>query len=465
MRYIFKNLVLFIILFSTTTQIWAQDLTTEKLNNYRDISEKIVRSALIENKGYRLLEELCKIGHRLSGTENSLKAINWAKLTMDKMNFDNVWLQKCMVPHWERGNIEKAIITNSKKYNGKSLSIAALGGSIGTTKSGVTGEIIEVQNFEELKKIGEKAKGKIIFFNRSFDMGTSNTFAAYAGGVNQRGQGAIEAAKVGGIAVIVRSMTSKYDNVPHTGIMYYIDSLTKIPAVSIGLKDADLLSEAIKNEPDLKIRLDLSCENLPEAETYNVICDLKGSEYPNEIIVLGGHFDCWDKGVGAHDDGAGCIQALETLELFKRLGIKPKRTIRCVFFANEESGSRGGLKYGVYTDTSKEIHLAAIEADRGALTPRGFYTNANIQMVAKMQDWLPALQNSGIEWIRPGGTGSDISPIKKCKALFGYAPDIQRYFDFHHSENDVFAEIHPREFELGSAAMAILAYLLSEEGL
>ncbi|MEJ5306459.1 MAG: M20/M25/M40 family metallo-hydrolase [Ignavibacteria bacterium] len=434
-------------------------------NDLYELSKKIVRSALIERKGYQWLEELCKIGPRLPGSENSYKAIQWAKQKMEEAGFDSVWLQPVMAPHWVRGNFEEAKIFKSKRFKSRKLSITALGGSVGTDKNGITGEIIIVNNFEELKSKSELVKGRIVFYNRPLDYGEVEPFAGYGGAVNQRSLGAIEAAKYGAIGVIVRSITTKHDNVPHTGVMNYVDSLPKIPAVAIGYQDADFLADAVLNEPDLQVNIKLSCKKLPDVMSYNVIGEIRGNEFPNEIIVVGGHFDSWDKGCGAHDDGAGCVQSMEVLDIFKRLNIKPKRTIRCVLFIDEEQSQTGAKEYAKFSQESNQKHLAAIEADRGAFTPRGFYADTDSSTLNYLQSFLPYLSLAKIDWIRKGGSGVDVSKIKNTKALFGYVPDSQRYMDVHHSDNDTFDTVHPREFELGSAAMAIMCLLLSEKGL
>lgn len=432
------------------------------IEEHSRIAQLIVETTLKEHKGYEYLRELCEIGPRLSGSENSMKAINWAYEKMKTLGFDKVWLQPVIVPHWERGKVESCTIPTL----GKKLSALALGGSIATTSEGITAEIIEVQTFEELANRKLEVKGKIVFFSRPLDQGNINTFSGYGGAVNQRTEGAIEAAKYGALAVIVRSITTKYDNNPHTGVMIYNDSIPKIPAAALGYLDADFLSEQLKKNPKLKINLKLNCKTLPDAQSYNVIGEITGSEFPDEIVMVGGHFDSWDVGHGAHDDGAGCIQSLEVLDLMKRLEIKPKRTIRCVFFINEENGSHGATEYANYADTSEQTHLAVIESDRGAFTPIGFYAETDsTEIISTLQSWLPILEKANIEWVRKGGSGVDIQKIKNAGVLIGYVPDDQRYMDMHHSANDVFESVHPREFELGSAAITILAYLLSEEGL
>jgi len=433
-----------------------------KVDHNAIIAQQIVETALREQKGYDYLRELCEIGPRLSGSENSMIAINWAFEKMKSLGFDKVWLQPVMVPHWERGDVESCSILDLNRK----LSVLALGGSIATPSEGITAEVIEVKTFEELEKRKDEAKGKIVFFSRPLDQGQINTFAGYGGTVNQRVNGASEAAKYGAVGVVIRSITTKYDNIPHTGVMIYVDSIPKIPAAAIGYLESDYLSAALIKNPHLKLSLKLNCKTLPDTQSYNVIGEIKGTKFPDEIILVGGHFDSWDVGHGAHDNGAGCIQTMEVLDLMKRLNIKTKRTLRCVFFINEENGNRGATEYAIYADTAKQTHLAVIESDRGAFTPIGFYAETDSgEIIKRLQSWLPVLGKANIEWVRKGGSGVDVQKIKNAKLRLGYVPDDQRYMDYHHSANDVFEAVHPREFELGSAAIAILAYLLSEEGL
>ncbi len=439
---------------------------TQIIQKYNAISKMMVRNALTERTGYKWLKDLLKIGPRLSGSPGNFKAVEWVKNKMKEIGLDSVWLQKCKVPHWVRGNIEEAELLNARGKKIRNLHIADLGGSIGTPPNGLVANVVEVKSFDELKMLGTKAKNKIIFFNEKFDYGEINTFKAYSKAVKKRVYGAIEAAKVGAKAILIRTVGSAYDNKPHTGNMHYAKDIKKIPAAALGAIDSDYLSDVLIHHPDYKIKLKMNCENLPDTISYNVIGEIKGSEFPNQVIVVGGHLDCWDKGVGAHDDGAPALQTLEALDLIKRLDLKPKRTIRCVLFANEENGLNGGKTYGKYADTVKsETHIASIESDRGAFTPRGFSVKSDKNTLEKIKSWLPVLNNALIDWVKPGGSGADVGQIKKVKASIGYVPDAQRYMDLHHSDNDTFDKVHPREMELGTAAIAILSYIISQEGL
>lgn len=441
-----------------------QSINEERISieQYSKTAQQIVETALKERRGYEYLRELCEIGPRLSGSENSMNAINWAYEKMKSLGFDKVWLQPVMVPHWERGESESCKILDLNK----DLAVLALGGSIATPVDGITAEVIEVKSFKELAQRKDEAKGKIVFFSRALDESKINTFAGYGGAVDQRVNGAIEAAKYGAVGVVIRSITTRRDNVPHTGVMDYIDTIPKIPAAALGYVDADFLSEELKRNPELKLNLKLNCRTLPDAQSFNVIGEIKGTEFPDEIVLVGGHFDSWDVGCGAHDDGAGCIQTMEALDLIKRLNLKPKRTLRCVFFINEENGTRGATEYAAFADTSSQIHLAVLEADRGAFTPIGFYAETDsTEIIKRLQSWMPTLEKANIEWVRKGGSGVDVQKIKNAKLHLGYVTDDQRYMDYHHSANDTFDAVHPREFELGAAAIAIMAYLLSEEGI
>jgi len=361
------NLISFLLLCQFLTAIGQNSA-----EQYDVISNNIIKSALLEQKGYHLLNKLCDFGPRLSGYPGSYAAIDWCAAQLDSFGCDRVWLHSVMVPNWQRGETEQAFITHGYNNQQVELVISALGGSIGTAQEGISAKVLEVHSFKELQEKADLARGKIIFFNRPFDPTVFFTFTGYGDAVVQRTQGAIQAAKVGGVASLVRSVTSLNDNVPHTGLVLYEDGTTQIPAAAVGVLDANKLSMSLKNDPELEIIINLSCQNLPEKESFNVIGEIRGSKYPNEVIVVGGHLDAWDKGDGAHDNGAGCVQSIEVLYLLKKLGLKPSRTIRCVLFIDEEQHQTGAKAYGYYASYAPEKHLAAIESDRGAFTPRGF---------------------------------------------------------------------------------------------
>ncbi len=435
--------------------------------SYPIIARAILDHALADGNAYSLLKELCyTIGPRLCGSPQAAAAVEWSRQVMNKFGFDNVYLQPVMVPHWERGGIEEAAIINSSLMGTVPLSVCALGGSVATSEMGIVAEVIEVKHLKEVATLGKKAQGKIIFYNRPMDPKTINTFAGYGNAVDQRTLGAIEAAKVGAVAVLVRSITTRKDDVPHTGVMHYDESVPKIPSAAISTVAADLLSQLLAEEKTVRVRLRLDCRTYPMVPSANVIGEITGIEKPNEVILLAGHLDSWDVGHGAHDDGAGCVQAIEALRLIKCLGLKPKRTIRAVLFMCEEFGVYGGPAYADSIRTSGLHHLAAIEADRGGFTPRGFGINANDQIVERLKRWEYLFEPIDAAHIFRGGGGADISPLEQLGTVtIGLMVDNHRYFDYHHSANDVFETVNERELELGAAAMAIFAYVLAMEGI
>ncbi|HLP31888.1 MAG TPA: M20/M25/M40 family metallo-hydrolase [Bacteroidia bacterium] len=435
-------------------------------NNDSLIVKQLFNEALNKGKAHENLRYLCKnIGHRLSGSANAQAAVEYTKRLMTEYGFDKVYLQPVSVPKWIRGEKElaKAILSNGKSV---SLRILALGNSKGTGPEGVKAQVVEVKTLKQLDSLGEKEiKGKIVFFNRPMNPSFITTFEAYGDAVDQRSIGASMAAKYGAVAVIVRSMTLAHDTFPHTGALRYIDSLPQIPAVAISTNDADVLSIFVRKDKGVEVYYKTLCEMQGEVMSYNVVGEIKGSKYPDEVIAVGGHLDSWDVGEGAHDDGAGCIQSIEALRLFRSLGIKPARTIRCVMFMNEENGLRGGKAYD--EQTKGEKHIAAIESDRGGFTPRGFSIDTdNAAHVQKIKSWRQTLSAFGLDKIEAGGGGADISFLKQrgC-TLIGFVPDSQRYFDFHHASTDVFEAVNKRELEMGAASMAALIWLLSENGL
>ena len=403
------------------------------------------------------------IGSRLSGSPQAEKAVKWGEQLMKEVGLDSVWLQPVMVPHWIRGEKEKAYYTvNGKK---KQVAITALGMSIGTSKKGIKGQIVEVKSLEEAESLGEQLRGKIVFFNGPFDETFLNTFEAYGSCAKQRFSGAAVAGKYGAKGAIVRSLTNNIDDYPHTGTLSYKDVPENqiIPAAAISTLAAEQLSADLKSNPNLEFYFKQSCETLADAPSYNVIGEIKGTEFPDKYIVVGGHLDSWDLGEGAHDDGAGIVQSLEVAYLFKKLNLKPKHTLRIVFFMNEENGSRGGKAYAEQAKESGEFHTVALESDSGGHTPRGFSIDANDEKTTLINRLKYLLEPYGLYDLTKGHGGVDIGFLKdENTILVGYKPDSQRYFDYHHSAKDTFDKVNKRELQLGSASMASMIYLLDK---
>lgn len=408
---------------------------------------------------HRMLTDLTtNIGARVSGSPNAAKAVVWVETHMKSIGLTHIHQIPCMVPHWARGTVERATMNGRTK-----LTICALGGSVPTPKGGIEAEVVEVRSLKEAEELGAKAKGKIVFFNRPFDPSLENTFAAYGGAVDQRGRGATAAAKSGAVGVLVRSMTLATDDAPHTGAMNYGDGV-KIPAAALGIQSAEKLHAALAAGLHPRVRFEQNCQTFPDAPSASVAGEIRGSEHPEEVIVVGGHLDSWDLGRGAHDDGAGITQSLEALRLLKAAGWKPKRTIRMVAFMNEENGGRGAKAYAEKAAKSSEKHYAAIESDSGGFMPRSFgVSESKLESVRK---WESILRPFGIERFTAGGGDADISPLEPLGTiLFALKPENQRYFDYHHSRNDTIDKVNPRELEFGAIAMAQLAWLISEEGI
>ncbi|MBQ4820358.1 M20/M25/M40 family metallo-hydrolase [Aquimarina sp. MMG016] len=430
--------------------------------------KKIYNTALLNGKSYQWLDYLSnQIGARLSGSINAQKAVEWGETELKELGLDKVWLQSVMVPKWTRGVTEFAYIETSPGTT-TNVPICALGGSVPTPIGGIKNPIVEVQGIEDLRKLGtSEIEGKIVFFNRPMQADLINTFEAYGGCVDQRYSGAAEAAKFGAVGVIVRSMNLRLDDFPHTGTMSYGDltDLEKIPAAAISTNGADLLSSMLKLNPKIKFHMNMNCRTWKDVESFNVIGEITGSEFPNEYMIVGGHLDSWDLGDGSHDDGAGVVQSMEVLRLFKEVGYKPKRSIRVVLFMNEENGLRGGKKYAKVAKSKKENHVFALESDAGGFTPRGFSFDCNDTNFKQVLSWKSLFEPYLIHYFVKGGSGADIGPLKNEKiVLAGLRPDSQRYFDYHHAKNDTFDAINKRELELGAATMTSLVYLFDTYG-
>ena len=426
----------------------------------------IYAEAMTHAECYENLRYLCKnIGHRLAGSESAQRAIDWGKNVLEKSTPGHVSLMPVEVPHWTRGAYEFG--GYSTEGLAKEVALTALGGSVGTEGKKITAEVIEVKSFDELKALGEdKVKGKIVFFNKPLDATLINTGAAYGGGYPIRGQGPSEAAKLGAVACLIRSLTTAEDNYPHTGATNYEKDVARIPAAALSAVASRQLSQDLKNNPSLQFSLQLSCEAFDRTMQANVIAEIPGTEFPEEYITVGGHLDSWDIGEGAHDDGTGIVQSIEMIRTLQAIGYKPKRTIRAVLFINEEFGNDGGETYAKRCKESGLLHVAAIESDGGGFTPLGFNCDLSDKQFELASSWLPLLEPYNLFRFRRGGSGVDIRPLKDDRiALFGLNVDGQRYFDYHHTNNDRFENVNKRELELGAAAMTALVYLLDQSGI
>jgi hypothetical protein len=424
---------------------------------------KIADEVMLKGKAYENLYYLTKkIGSRLTASPAMYKAEQWGMQVLQESGADKVWLQACMVPHWVRGGKDEAIAVKQKKK----LDVIALGNSIGTGAKGINAETIEVSSFDELEKKKDLVKGKIVFYNVKFNSRYIRTFNAYRDAVQYRGAGASRAARYGAVAVIVRSMSHSTDNHPHTGALRYDTTLPKIPAVAIGLKDADWLSNELQHSK-VNISLKTYGHFLPDTTAHNVIGELTGTTFPDQYITIGGHLDSWDPAEGAHDDGAGIVQTIEVLRVLKALGYKPRYSIRVVLFANEENGLRGGKKYAEEAKAKNEKHLFALEADAGGFTPRGFGFTMNKDQFNKVLQWRPLFFPYYGDEFTEGGGGADIGPLNQALGtpVAELIPDSQRYFDYHHARNDVFENVNKRELELGALNIAALIYLIDKYGL
>jgi len=454
--------IIFFLFLSVALHAQPNPSDKEQLKTFFDTS-------LLNGQAYEWLDYLTnRIGSRLSGSLGAERAVAWTKAALDALGLDRVYLQPVKVPKWVRGAKEFALIETAPGVT-FNVPITALGGSVATPSVGLKAFVVEVQGIEELKALDrEQIEGKIVFFNRPMQADLISTFQAYSGCVDQRYSGAKEASAYGAVGVIVRSMNLRLDDLPHTGAMSYGDQdvSKRIPAAAISTNAAEKLSKLLKLEPNLKFLFRQQCKTYPDVWSHNVIGEITGSEFPNEIIVVGGHLDSWDLGDGAHDDGAGVVQSMEVLRLFKATGYKPKRTIRVVLFMNEENGLRGGNAYADNALLTGERHIFALESDAGGFTPRGFSFNCSDEEFAQIESWKPLFKPYLIHYFEQGGSGADIRPLKnKYNVLAGLRPDSQRYFDHHHAENDTFDAVNKRELELGAATMTSLIYLYDTYGL
>lgn len=429
--------------------------------------ELLAREALTRPGAPALLASLCAAApRRLSGSSGAEAAVLWAESTMHALGLENVRREPCLVPHWERGSVARlSLLPGESDPSGEvtELSILALGGSPPTAPGGLEAEVLMVNSLDELRGLGERTRGKAIFFARPMDPAAPNPFAAYGGAVDQRSVGPLVASEVGAAFAIVRSMTLAVDDHPHTGSMRYVEGVS-VPAVAVSTLGAERLARRLASGAVVRARLELDCRWLPDVPSANVVGELVGRERPEEIVVLGGHLDAWDVGEGAHDDGAGCVHALEAVRLIRTLGWRPRRTLRVVLWMNEENGLRGALAYRDAHRAEMDRHVLALESDRGGFAPRGFDCCVSDEALRALSSMAEGLEPYGIGFVRASANaGADLGPLQELGVpTVGFVPDAARYFDLHHSMADTLSTVHPRELELGALCVAALCFAVAD---
>jgi carboxypeptidase Q len=435
-------------------------------DEYRMVMERLRQAGLESEGAYEFLRRITEIGPRLTGSSGAAAAVELTRRMMTDLGLTNVHLEPVVVGRWERGAEERASVAAVGAAGPVPLSVCALGGSVRTPPSGLTAPVIEVESFAELARLGPAARGKIVFFNRPMDRRMTDPFAAYGAAADQRVRGAVEAARAGAVAALVRSLTFRVDKHPHTGLMTYAPDVPTIPAAAVATADADFLGALLEKGGPVVVRLEMSCGTFGTATSANVVGEITGAERPGEIVLVGGHLDSWDLGTGAHDDGAGCAASLEALRLIKGLGLRPRRTIRAVMFMDEEFGGTGGRCYAGDERRRGERHIVAMESDRGGFLPVGIAAGgADAEALRKIRAWQGLFEPLGIPGIGPGGGGVDIGPlIQRGTVPVSVIPNAQTYFDVHHSGLDVLSAVNPRELEFQAVILAALAYVLAQEG-
>ena len=419
---------------------------------YQDIAERLIAASLADTSAYNRLAYLCDtFGPRLSGSQNLENAIDWILKELEKDSLSNVHGEKVKVPAWVRGKESARLI----KPFAKDLSILGLGGSIGTRRAGIRGEVIVVDSFEELDERKEEVKGKLVLYNAAF--------TNYGETVQYRYKGAQTAAKYGAIASLIRSVGPWSMNTPHTGVMAYSDTIPEIPHAALTMEDAMMLSR-IHNQGN-KIILELKMEARMTADKYsrNVIAELPGSEFPEEIVVLGGHIDSWDVGQGAHDDAGGCLAAWHAVKLIKKLGLKPRRTLRVVMWTNEENGGRGNKAYRDMHAAELDNHVVAIESDAGVFKPQGFGFSGSVEAMDIVRKISQLLINLDADEITEGGRAADVAPLNdEGVPVMSLKVDGSKYFWYHHTNADTFDKVEQDELNRCVSAMAIMAFVLAD---
>ena len=421
-------------------------------DRYRSTADRIIAAALSDSAAYERVALLTdKFGHRLSGSASLESALDWIIAEMRRDGLANVRGEPVLVPRWVRGN-ESAELVQPRRVK---LHMLGLGGSIATPRPGITAPVLVVTSFDDLAARGEEARGTIVLFDVPF--------TSYGATVQYRSRGPVEAAKLGAVAVLIRSVASNSMQNPHTGATRYDTTVTKIPAAALSVEDAAMLHRMHARGERVVVTLKMEAMTHPDAMSRNVVAELVGREKPEEIVVLGGHIDSWDVGQGAMDDAGGSVAAWEVLRLLKRLGLQPRRTIRVVLWTNEENGLRGATAYRDAHAAEISRHVLAMESDGGVFAPEGFSVAGTADAVAMVGGLATLLESIGATKITPGGAGADVGPLTEAGVPgLGLDVDGTRYFWYHHSEADTMDKLDPREIAQCVAAMAVMAYVIAE---
>ena len=429
---------------------------------YRDAAARILATARADRGAYAKLAELTDtIGNRLSGSPQLDRAIAWAQRTMAADGHD-VRIEPVMVPVWVRG-VEDAAITAPIV---RPLRVIGLGGTVATPKGGLAAPLIVIRSFEELDQRADEVRGKIVLFDVAMPAWTEANGSGYGDVVKFRGRGASRAAKVGAVGVFMRSVTAHSLRTPHTGALGYDPALPKIPAAAVTVEDSALLARLAERGP-VTVRMQLESKGGADAQSANVIGELRGRELPEEIVVIGAHIDSWDVGQGAHDDGAGCVTVMHALTTLRRLGLTPRRTIRVVLFTNEENGLRGGKAYAEHHADELARTVLAIETDSGGFAPRGFTAEtkpeSTARVVARIAELAALLAPIHASAVAAGHGGADIGPmVDHGVPTLGLETDNRTYFDIHHTEADTLDKVDPAALADDVAAIAVLAYVIAD---
>ena len=421
-------------------------------SKYVETSLKIISKSLTDSTAYNRLGYMCDtFGPRLSGSKNLENAINWILKEMNNDGLENVKGEKVAVPTWIRDKESATLLSPFKKE----LSMLGLGGSIATPRGGLKAEVIVVNDWDELESRSNEVPGKIVLFNAPF--------TSYGETVAYRYSGASAAAKHGAVASLIRSIGPWSMNTPHTGVMAYNDDVQKTPHAALTMEDAMMLSRIHDRGNKIIVKLDMNARMVADRWSHNVLGEIKGSMYPDEVVVVGGHIDSWDVGQGAHDDGGACIASWEAIRLIKELGLKPKRTIRCVMWTNEENGGKGNKGYRDMHLDEMDKHVLAIESDGGVFSPKGFGfsgSNSAREIVEEIHELMKPI---GANTISEGGRAADVAPLNdEGVPVMSLKVDGSKYFWYHHTDADTFDKIDFNEFNRCIAAMAIMAYVVAD---